>query len=107
MTLIKTSILTAASTLIKMMCGFVIAKIIAIFLGPAGLALMGQFQNFIQITQNFSGGMLGHGIVKYIAEYKNDAAQKKEILSSALFISLISSILVGFILFIYRDYFAI
>ena len=47
MTLIKTSLLSAISTLIRIISGFIITKVIAIYAGPSGVALVGQLQNFI------------------------------------------------------------
>ncbi len=47
MTLIKTSILTAISTIIKVISSFIINKIISLYIGPSGLALIGNLQNLI------------------------------------------------------------
>jgi PST family polysaccharide transporter len=47
MTLIKTSVLTGISTIIKVISAFVINKVIAIYVGPSGLAIVGQLQNFL------------------------------------------------------------
>jgi PST family polysaccharide transporter len=47
LTLIKTSILSAIATIIKVISGFVINKVIAMYVGPSGLAVVGQLQNFI------------------------------------------------------------
>lgn len=107
MTLAKVSLLTSIATLVGLICNFLIAKLLAVFLGPMGFAIMGQFQNFIQLAQACSSGMLGHGVVKYVAEYKNDQQQKSKLLSTALAISLISAIIIGCIVFTLRHYFAL
>lgn len=97
MTLFKTSLWTGISTLIKAIAAYVTWKTIAIYTGPAGLAIIEQFQNFIQVARSLSCS-LNQAIVKYIAEYKNDEDKKSRILSSALIFYLTVSFLVAIIL---------
>ena len=85
MTLIKTSILTAISTIIKILSGLVINKVMAIYVGPGGLALVGQFRNFSSMLTTFSNGAITQGIIKYTAEYQ-DIDQKSKIFSTSLII---------------------
>ena len=103
MTLIKTSVLTAISTIIKLIAGFVINKVIAIYVGPSGLAVVGQLQNFMSIITTFSNGAITNGIVKYIAEYQT-IEQKQKIFSSSIVISLICSLIISIFLFVFSDY---
>lgn len=103
MTLIKTSILTAISTIIKVISGFVINKVIALYVGPSGLAVVGQFQNFISIITTFSNGAITNGIVKYTAEYQT-IEQKQKIFSSSIVISFICSLIVSIFLFGFSQY---
>lgn len=103
MTLIKTSVLTGISTIIKLISAFVINKIIALYIGPSGLAIVGQLQNFTTIITTFSNGAISSGIVKYTAEYQT-IEQKQKIFSSSIVISLICSLIISIILFVFRDY---
>lgn len=103
MTLIKTSVLTAISTIIKLIAGFVINKVIAIYVGPSGLAVVGQLQNFMSIITTFSNGAITNGIVKYIAEYQT-IEQKQKIFSTSIVISLICSLIISIFLFGFSDY---
>lgn len=103
MTLIKTSVLTAISTIIKLIAGFVINKVIAIYVGPSGLAVIGQLQNFIGIVTTFSNGAITSGIVKYTAEYQT-IEQKQKIFSSSIIISLFCSLIISIFLFGFSDY---
>lgn len=98
MTLIKTSLWTGLSTLIKVISTYVMWKIIAVYTGPTGLAVIEQFQNFIQISRAFSCS-LNQGIIKYISEYKNEEEKKSHILSSAFTFYLIVSTIVTILLF--------
>lgn len=74
MNLVKTSMLSLLSTSIKMLAGLVIGKAIALTSGPAGLALLGQFQNFVQIVLTVAKGGLDTGVTKYTSEYRQDDA---------------------------------
>lgn len=89
MTLIKTSILSAISTIIKVIAGFVSIKIVAVYVGPSGLALMGQMQNFISMMSSVASAGVNSGVVKYTAEHYEDEEAKQKIWSSALKISLV------------------
>ena len=103
MTLIKTSVLTGISTVIKLVSAFVINKVIALYIGPAGLAIVGQLQSFTSIITTFSNGAISSGIVKYTAEYQ-DIEEKKKIFSSSIAISLICSLIISIFLFGFSDY---
>ena len=89
MTLIKTSVLSAISTIIKVIAGFVSIKVVAVYVGPSGLALMGQMQNFISMMSSVASAGLNSGVVKYTAEHYEDEQIKQKIWSSALKISLV------------------
>ena len=101
MSLIKTSILTAISTILRVFTGFIINKCISIYIGPSGLAMVGQFQNFVAITSTIANGAISQGVVKYIAEYREDIDKKSRILSTALIISLSSATIVAILLNIF------
>ena len=103
MTLIKTSVLTAISTIIKIISGFVINKVVAIYVGPSGLAIIGQLQNFMELIITFSNGAITNGVVKYTAEYQT-IEQKKRIFSTSIIISFVCSLLISIFLFGFSEY---
>ncbi|WP_019415890.1 O-antigen translocase [Paenisporosarcina sp. TG20] len=100
MNLIKTIMLSGVSTIIKLLSWLVINKIIAVYIGPSGIALIGQFQNFLNIVITFGNGAINTGITKYVAEYGQEETKKKEVISAALIIALIFSLIIGLITFI-------
>jgi PST family polysaccharide transporter len=93
MTLIKTSVLSAIATAITMINSFVVVKIIAVYIGPSGMAFIGQFQNFITVLMSFATGAINGGVVKYTAEYREDEQQKQKLWSTALRVSFIATLL--------------
>lgn len=107
MNLAKTTSLTALSTVIRMISGFIVNKFIAIYVGPAGLALMGQFQNFISIATTVASGAINNGVIKYSAEYYEDQEQQAKMLSTATQLSIICSLIVSLIVLIFSKQFAV
>ncbi|MGJ0321441.1 O-antigen translocase [Aliarcobacter cryaerophilus] len=103
MTLIKTSVLTAISTIITVISAFVVNKVVAIYAGPTGLALIGQLKDFVTMLTNISNGAITQGIVKYTAEYQA-IEEKQKIFSTSIIISLISSFIVAIVLFGFSGY---
>ena len=103
MTLIRTSFLTALSTIIRILTSFVINKIIAVYIGPSGLAIIGQFQNFSNIVITFSNAGITAGIVKYTAEYHDDLIRKNRFLSTALLVSVVCAFAVAIILMLLSE----
>lgn len=104
MKLVKTSFFSAIITCIRIASGFVAGKFVAIFTGPAGVALIGQFTNFITIALTFANGAINTGVVKYTAEYENDEVATQKLLSTAFKISLYCSLIVGALLVFIAPY---
>jgi len=103
MTLFKTSILSAIATLIQILSGIVATKVIAIFVGPSGLAFIGQFQNFITLMMALGTASVNTGVIKYTAEYHNEIDDKKRLWSTALRIGLIGTFLSGILLLLFHQ----
>lgn len=95
MTLIKTSILSFIATVIKLLAGLVINKAVAVYIGPSGLALVGQFQNFNQLVMTAAQGAINTGVTKYAAEYGKESDKIPILFSTASKISLFTSVTVG------------
>jgi O-antigen/teichoic acid export membrane protein len=80
--LFKISSLNGVQVIIKVIGGLISSKVIALFLGPSGLALVGNFRNFLSSVDSFSTLGLQNGIIKYIAENKDDGDRLWKIIST-------------------------
>lgn len=100
MNLIRTSLLSLMSTSVKMLAGLLISKAVALAAGPSGLAIVGQFQNFVQIVLTAAKGGLDTGLTKYTAEYGGDEAQQVRLFGTAARLCAGSSIVVAVILLV-------
>lgn len=101
----KVSSLNAVSVVVRVLGGLLSSKMVAIFIGPSGLALVGNFRNFLRQAEVFS--MLGfeNGIIKYIAENEDNAEQQKKVLATVLFSIVTAVLVVGLILLFCASYF--
>ena len=77
MNLLKTSVLNGIAVLIRTATLFILNKILAVYVGPSGYAVIGQFQNFIQIVTTFAGGAINNAVIKYTAEYYDDKNKQR------------------------------
>ncbi|WP_335968770.1 O-antigen translocase [Acinetobacter bereziniae] len=100
MNLLKTSILNGVAVLIKTATMFVLNKILAVYVGPAGYAVIGQFQNFIQMVTTFAGSAINTAVIKYTAEYYEDEHRQQSIWRTAGSIVLIFSLLFAILILI-------
>jgi PST family polysaccharide transporter len=102
MSLLKTSFWSFIATLIRIINGFIVNKVVALYVGPAGMAQLGQFSNFISIALNLGCGGLNNGLVKYTAENKDDPEVMRRILSTGFTMSLFFSTLVSLFILLFR-----
>ena len=102
--LVKVFSFTALSTLVRMLTGLVSVKVVASIIGPSGVALVGQLNNFATIALSLSTGGINNGITKYIAEYKDDEEKVKDCLSTALRITMICSLVMAVFLVLFHAY---
>ena len=107
MTLIKTSLLNAIAVVVKMLTLLGINKILAIYVGPAGYAAIGQFQNAVQMITTFASGAINTGVVKYTAEYHEDEEEQRLVWRTAGTIALIGSTVTALLISIFSEYLAV
>ena len=86
----KTSVMAAATSGVTMLCGLITTKYVAIKVGPAGMAYIGQFSNFVVLISLFASAAINIGVTKYLAEYR-DEERRTEVISNAIFISVVCS----------------
>ncbi|WP_411685430.1 O-antigen translocase [Aeromonas caviae] len=69
--LLKVTAMTGLLTLLRMAMGFVIAKVVAVYTGPTGMAMLGQVQSLVGSLNGIINAPAGSGVVRFTAEYKN------------------------------------
>lgn len=66
--LLSVTFMTGLLTLLKMLMGFIIAKVVAIYTGPTGMAMLGQLQSAVTGLNGIVSSPVGNGIIRYTAE---------------------------------------
>lgn len=104
--LVKVSFLSGISTLIRVITAFVSVKIVAKHLEPAGMALLGQLNNFSLIVLSISSGGINNGITKYVAQYADSPSRYRVLLSTAFRITATVSLFSGLVMILGAGYWA-
>ena len=107
MTLIKTSLLNGIAVIIKILSSLILNKVLAIYVGPAGYAAIGQLQNFVNTLTTFANGGVSTGVTKLTAEHFDDFSKQVSIWKSAVFIVLFCSVASGAAILLLREYLAL
>ena len=68
--LLTVTLFSGLLTLLRMASGFVIAKVVAIYTGPTGIAMLGQVQGLVSALNGITAAPAGSGVVRYTAEYQ-------------------------------------
>jgi PST family polysaccharide transporter len=106
-TLVKTSLLNSVAVGVKVASALLLNKILAIYVGPGGYAVIGQFQNAVSIAVQLAGGLFSTGVTKATAQHFDAEETQHAIWKTAIQISLCTSILTGFLLLFIGDWAAI
>ncbi|WP_245539764.1 O-antigen translocase [Psychroflexus tropicus] len=76
-----------------MITGLGVSKLTALYLGPQGIALIGNLRNGLDIVHKFSSGGLDNAVVKYTSDYRSNPKMLQEFLSTLIWLGLGSCIL--------------
>lgn len=107
MNFLKTSFLSSISTAIRIFSGLISTKFIAIYVGPSGLALIAQLQNFINIIFLLSGGFLTTALTKYTSQYSDDKDKSHRIWSAAIQLMLVINFILFLLFFFFSEFFSL
>ena len=102
--LLKITSLNAVGVLLQIIGGLVTSKLIAIYLGERGMALMGYMRNFLTSVQAGSSLGFGKGVISYVAKNNETPGKLKTILSTATILSAFATVIISLILYLFADY---
>lgn len=102
--LFKITSLNSISVLLKIGIGLITSKVLAIFIGPTGMALVGNLRNFLTSVESVSTLGFQNGIVKYVAENKGNKLELKKIFSTLFFSLIAITIVLSSVLFWFAPY---
>ena len=102
--LFKITSLNSLSVVLKIGIGLITSKLLAVFVGPSGMALVGNFRNFSTSLESISTLGFQSGVVKYVAENKDNKKQLQKIISTTFISLLIISVFFSGFLYFLAEY---
>jgi PST family polysaccharide transporter len=103
-TLLKITSLNSSGIAVKTLLGLVSQRIVAEKLGPAGVAFIGDLRNIIPMIQSFTTLGMFNGIVKYVAEHKDNKTELLKLFSTTFTLLFLLSIVSFCVLFFGATY---
>ena len=100
----KITFLNSFSVGLKIGIGLITSKILAIFVGPGGMALVGNLRNFLTSLESISTLGFQNGIVKYVAENQKNKEQLKRIIATVFITLLFVAIVLSVILYFFASF---
>lgn len=101
---IKLLSLNSLSVFVKIISGLITSKLLAVFVGPSGMGLVGNFRVFFSALEGISTLGFQNGVVKYTAENENDSFYLKKMAFTVSFTLMLVSIIIGVTLFCFASY---
>ena len=98
MNLIRTGLLNSIAVGLRILTALGLNKLLAVYVGPSGYAIIGQFQNAVSMLTTLASGAVNTGVTKYTAEYFDDETRQIAVWKTAGTISLIGSITLGLLI---------
>jgi len=86
---------SAIGTAARLLAALATIKLVAHAAGPEGVGRLGQFLGLMALLSVLAGGGIGAGIVKHVAEYRNDPERFERLVRTALGYALCASLATG------------
>lgn len=101
--LLKASYFNSIIVAVKLISGIVTSKVVASFLGPSGLALIGNLKNFIQTASSFTAEGYQNGVIRYVSEHSDDKVEKDKITATIFQLSIAVAIIIAIVLWMFSS----
>lgn len=104
--LFKASYYNAIIVVFKVLSGLVLSKVVAYFLGPSGLASLGNLRNFVKIFTGFTAEGYQNGTVRYVSEYCEQKEEREKVIATIFQLSLGIALVLGVVLWLFSKSFS-
>lgn len=105
--LLKMTSLNAGVISVRLVISLFIQRLLAEIVGEAGIAKIGSLRNLIEMLTSFASVGIFSGVVKYVAEYKEDKIQLQKLFSTTFVFIVLGTLVVSSVLFFGADYLSI
>lgn len=107
MKLIKVSILSFISTVVKLLSGLAINKMVSVYIGPSGIAMIGQLQSFTQMITTLGTAGIGSGVVSLTSENRAQEDKLKRLWQTAIIIVVFLSSIISLFIYVYSEWLSV
>ena len=97
-TMLKMGSLNTVGIAVRVVCALITSKLVAVYVGAAGMAILGDLRNFMSSLQSIGQLGISNGIIKYTAEYKNEPYKLRKLISTSVKIPVLASVGLGAVL---------
>lgn len=104
---IKISSFSSLAVFVRMITNLISVKVVAVIIGPPGMALLGQLQNFNSICMAISTAGIKNGVVKYVSEFRKSGEKLNLYIRSATGITILFSMISGLIIIVFSHVFSV
>ncbi|MBP6183228.1 O-antigen translocase [Flavobacterium sp.] len=102
--LLKILSLNSISVIVSFFLGIASTKIVSVFMGTSGMALLGSFKNFTSMFKSMSTLGINNLVVKLVVENKNDNKELSIIYSTFFWIFLLISVVLGGVVLLFSEF---
>lgn len=99
--LFKVLSMNSISVMVSFVLGLFSSKIIAVFLGSSGMAMMGSFRNFTSMLKSMATLGINNSVVKLFVENKDDERELSVIYSTFFWLFLILSTVIALLVLVF------
>ena len=103
--LFKVTSLSSFSILVRLITGFLSSKVIAYFVGPSGMALMGNLRSFTSLLESVGTLGIQNGVLQNVAKNHQDRTKLNHFVSLIFWTLLFFSLLISTVLIFGNSYF--
>lgn len=93
--------MNSISVMVSFVLGLFSSKIIAVFLGSSGMAMMGSFRNFTSMLKSMATLGINNSVVKLFVENKDDERELSVIYSTFFWLFLILSTVIALLVLVF------
>ena len=104
--LLKILSLNSISVIVGFFLGIASTKIVSVFMGTSGMALLGSFKNFTSMFKSMSTIGISNLVVKLVVENKNDKKELSIIYSTFFWVFLLISVVLASVVLIFAGFIA-
>lgn len=106
MSLARTTLLNGLATAIRLASGLLLNKLLAVYVGPAGFGMIGQFHSLMSLFSAVAGGVFSAGVTKLTAQHAGAPVVQFAVWRTALTLGLIGAGVASLSLLLFGPYLA-